>query len=325
MHNNKLKEYNIINRSFKKKLVFNLGDDAGFYSEFNNMVFAIVYCLKYEYQFILYSANANFRTKNGWTDFFEPFCNSTTFFLHKYFNKRQEKQKISGKKVLVYPLWCIYRLFSPNVYLTYELWNNFYNPAFEKEMFDIPTLNIKGSLRDASREIVNMIYNFNPPVRRKISTLVDGLKLPAKYCSMHIRRGDKNIEFNFVNIENYLDKLNQLGVEKNIFIFTDDYRVITEIKEKCADISIYTFTGKNEFGYIHSNFRQLSPKDKEEQMIKLFATIEVMTRSFFCIGAFTTNPGLFLGMRMPEQKFHSIQRKSWYQFDVEDIIDEMAK
>ena len=58
-----LEQYNRINSSFKKKLIFHLGAEGGFYSEFNNMISAILYCLKYKYKFILYSKDANFATK----------------------------------------------------------------------------------------------------------------------------------------------------------------------------------------------------------------------------------------------------------------------
>src|ERR1035437_1139999 len=129
----KLEQYNKINNSYKKKLVFHLGAEGGFYSEFNNMVAAILFCLKYEYKFILYSKDANFAAKNGWNDYFLPFCSQTTFFIHKKFNKRISKPKLSYKqKILVR----VYKYLNVNTYFTYELWNNFYSKDFDKEIFD---------------------------------------------------------------------------------------------------------------------------------------------------------------------------------------------
>lgn len=42
--NNELtfERYQALNRTFRKELIFHLGSDAGFYSEFNNMILAIM-------------------------------------------------------------------------------------------------------------------------------------------------------------------------------------------------------------------------------------------------------------------------------------------
>ena len=65
--------YRKVNGSFRKRLVFRAGIDAGFFAEFKYMVNAVVYCLQNKIQFYLYSRGANFG-KGGWSEFFEPFC-----------------------------------------------------------------------------------------------------------------------------------------------------------------------------------------------------------------------------------------------------------
>ena len=42
--NNELtfERYQALNRTFRKELIFHLGSDAGFYSEFNNMILAAI-------------------------------------------------------------------------------------------------------------------------------------------------------------------------------------------------------------------------------------------------------------------------------------------
>lgn len=68
----------------KDKLIFHLGHSAGFYSEFNNMVLAILYCKQHSIDFRLYSADANFGIRKGWRDYFLPFCaekkSNTSFY-----------------------------------------------------------------------------------------------------------------------------------------------------------------------------------------------------------------------------------------------------
>ena len=65
-----LVDYQKLNDSFKPTLVFHLGVEAGFFSEFNNMVLAMLYCLHHAIRFVLYSDNANFKVGKGWDNHF---------------------------------------------------------------------------------------------------------------------------------------------------------------------------------------------------------------------------------------------------------------
>lgn len=318
----RLEAYNKLNNSFEKKYIFNFGSENGFYSEFNNMVFGMIYCLKYKYQFILYSNDSKFKLHKGWEDFFKPFCKTVNSSFHKKFNKRMVAPRI---KIKHYPKWYTYKLFNKNTYLTYDLFNSFYNAEFEKESFDIPELGLKGNLRNVSREIVKMIYKFNDSTKTEIQKMVLDLNLPDYYCSINIRRGDKDTEFKFLSTNTYIEKLKEFSDLKDIFILTDDYTVIENLQKEYPGINFYTLVNKEERGYIHNDFLKLNAAKKKENLIKLFASIEIMAVSKFTIGTYTTNPGLFLGMRMPEDKFISIQKSSWYQFEKDDVKKYIVK
>ena len=69
-----LNKYKELNESYKPILVYHVGIDAGFFSEFNDLIFMILYCLEHKIQFKLYSDDANFGIEKGWQDYFEPFC-----------------------------------------------------------------------------------------------------------------------------------------------------------------------------------------------------------------------------------------------------------
>ena len=69
------KKYNKINDSYKEVCIY-LGIGTGFFSEFNNMVLAILYCLVNKIKFKLYLMNAKgFPNNKGWEEFFMPFAN----------------------------------------------------------------------------------------------------------------------------------------------------------------------------------------------------------------------------------------------------------
>ncbi len=320
---NRLAAYNQLNNSFQKKYIFNFGSEGGFYSEFNNMVFAIVYCLKYRYRFIMYSDNSKFKINKGWDDFFEPFCDEIgPSYFHKKFNKRIHAPSLVFKH---YPRWYAWKLLNKETLLTYELFGKFFNGDFEKEQFDFPELGIKGNLREVSREIVNMIYRFNPETQQDINKLIDQLELPAQYISINVRRGDKDTEFSIKPLSDYMDKAKELSGIKDIFVLSDDYAVLEELQKDYPENKYYTLVNPDDRGYIHGDFIKTGIEKKKADLIKLFASVEIMAASDLAIGTLITNPGLFLGMYMPEEKFISVQKQAWYQFERDDVESERVK
>ena len=315
-----LDAYKKLNNSFKKKLVFNLGSEMGFYSEFNNMVFAILYCLKYQYTFVLYTAGANFKFKDGWTDYFEPFCSSTNFSFHSKYNKRIVEPILSRRDL---PLLYLYRWLHPKTYFTYELWDKFYNANFEQEYFDIPALGIKGNLKEAATKIVEIIYRYNEKTKKEIQLLSDTLNLPAKYAGVNIRRGDKDTEFKFISIDAYMTKLKEVSNLNNVFLLTDDYITLAYLKKTYPQMRFYSFVDEDEKGYVHNNFIKSDSGERKKKMIQLFTSIELLCGADKFVGAFTANPGLFIAMRLDESKVYSVQKSSWYQFELDDVKDDV--
>ena len=317
---NLLSKYTVLNNSFKKEYIFHIGAKAGFYSELCNMVFAMLYCLKYEYKFTLYSKDANFAYDKGWTDFFLPFCEEKSFFLHKYYNTRNYKPQIRKYALL----WRAYRTLNKKSFLTYELWEKYFCKDFDNTFFDIPELGILGNLREASTIIVKMIYQYNDKTLKEIESYISDFALPDKYDSMQIRRGDKITECSLCPIEHYFDAATQTSGNKNTFILTDDYNVIEEAQHKYPNWHIMTLTSPDEQGYDHEAFIKRSSLEKKQKLIKLFSSIEIIRKSNYFIGTYTTNLGLFLGMIMPYDKIISVQKKEWFRFLEDDIKEQLS-
>jgi hypothetical protein len=132
MNDNFIERYNVLNNSFKRTLVFHAGASAGFFSEYNCMILAILYCLKNKIRFVLYSKDANFGYKDGWNDFFKPFCKQTTCFIHKHLNVRLFKTRHQHgfikwrlKGLFLQILARLIKIFTPFSYFTQDLWSDF--------------------------------------------------------------------------------------------------------------------------------------------------------------------------------------------------------
>lgn len=307
-----LKQYTKLNRSFKKTLVFHIGESAGFFSEYNCMILAMLYCLENKIRFVLYSKDANFGYKEGWNDYFEPFCDVTTCYIHHFFNVRPvsipwkaavENQKIIKWKIKRSFLSSCARLSKPIVpftYYTQDLWKHFFDNKMIVNTYDIPELNIKGDLVHACKKLIELTWRFNPESWIAIKGIMAKLSLPANYISCQIRSGDKDIETDLLPVEVYIDFFKKEVGAKNIFVLTDDYAIIEKLKKEYLSWNWYTLCDELEKGYFHSDFTENSSNIKKESMMKLFASVEFLRNSNKFIGTKTSNPSIFMALCCPE-------------------------
>jgi hypothetical protein len=306
--NHLIDEYDRLNSSFKKTLVFHLGVDAGFFSEYNNMILAMLYCLENKIRFVLYSRDANFGYDKGWTDYFMPFCEEESGQFHAKYNYRHPKNIFY---LALRPQIMFYHLSHKNTLLTYEIFNLAHNRNREQKHFYIPELGIDGGLQDACRVLLEMTWRYNPETQERITRLTSSLQLPATYAGVHIRGGDKVIEAPQQAVSEYLNKLLEVSGEKNIFILTDDYRFIDEWRLQSKEFVIHTLVGKDECGYFHREFEKQNRNFIKRSQDKLCASIDILSTAQTFIGTLSSNIGMYLGMRMPEEKVFGIDLDKW--------------
>lgn len=305
------KTYYDLNNSFKKKLVFHLGAEAGFFSEYNNMILAMLYCLDHKIKFVLYSEDANFGYKEGWNDYFLPFCDETKDKFHKKYNFRNHdylQSELTRNDRLKIKL---YKQLNRVDYLTQDLWLDIRNKSFENKIFQIPQLGINGDLRSACKVLIDMTWKYNSLISEKIEDLQNSLDLPPKYIGIHIRRGDKHTEQEEINISEYFDKVKDIENCNNAFVLTDDYTVISDIKRFYPDWNIYTLCRETERGYVHAEFQKADKEKIRDAHISLFASVDIISKAEYFIGTFGSNPGMYLGMRMNAYRCMSVDLDKW--------------
>jgi hypothetical protein len=300
-------QYSEINNSFKKKLVYHLGSEAGFFSEYNNMILAMLYCLKHNIKFELFSEDANFGIQSGWQDYFQSFCNESPYKYHIKLNHRHPRRQ--SLKESMFTFW--FKLTTKTSFLTYEIWPKFRNQNFENENFAIHGLKINGNVRDSARKLIDLTWRYNKSTANEVTKLIQSLKLPDNYVGIHIRGGDKYIEWEKVETNNYLNIIAENSIIKDIFVLTDDYRIVIELKQNYQDYSFFSLCNENEIGYFHSEFSKASNEMKRQDMIKLFASMDILSSSELFVGTFSSNPGMYLGMRMDSDKVKGVDLEKW--------------
>lgn len=297
------------------------------------MILAMLYCLDNKISFSLFSKEANFKIDKGWTDYFLPFCEEDFNSNHKRFNYRMPYIRITktGKKnhdlifnQIVNPIKnsfdplreelkkIIYFKKSRRFdYFTYHLWNKFRSHEMITKHFAIPELGIKGDIQDATSILIKLTWRFNKRTQDRVEKLISSVKLPPDYIGFHIRGGDKGKEYKIIEPYDYFQKALKLSPNRNAFVLTDDYRIIEELEIKLPEWHIYTLCGKGERGYMHKEFSKKSSEYKDENLIKLFSSVEILNKSELFIGTFSSNPGMYMGMRKPKSKCVGIDFESW--------------
>ena len=299
-------QYLQLNRDKKKTLIFHLGHSAGLYSEINNMVFAIIYCIQNNICFKLYSADANFREKDGWDDYFIPFCKEVRFRPLHYINGRTTTPTLGIKTKIYIP---IFRFLCKNTFLTQDLWDEI--RCIDKTFMPIRILDVNiNSFQEATKRIIHMIYRFNEQTRKKVDLLKESISIEGEYLGLHIRGGDKITECEIINVERYMDLANSLSTIHQIFVSTDDYRFFEELCKKYPDYKFFTISNSASKGYLQSNFVNSTPTDRRNSMINMFASMELLLESQHVICTYSSNIGMFLGMMM-EDRAHGVDFSEW--------------
>jgi hypothetical protein len=266
----------------------------------------MLYCLRHQIQFILFSKDANFGYRNGWTDYFLPFCDENTDDFHSKYNFRR-----AGIFKTCRPQVLLYHLFHRNTFLTFEILNRARDRRWEKVHFDIPELGINGNLRDACRVLINMTWRYNSFTQEQVQNLITSLHLPEHYIGFHVRMGDKITETNLFDVEEYIKKMPPDYPVKNAFVLTDNYLVIEQFQRLLNDWNIYTLCGKEERGYFHQEFQKQQSAFIRKSHETLFASMDILSESDLFIGTFNSNPGIFMGMKMDKQKVFGVDKQQW--------------
>lgn len=329
---NLAQKYKELNNSFTKHMIFHLGVEGGFFSEYNNMILAMLYCLDNSIRFTLYSSDANFGYHEGWTDFFLPFCQEDKNHYHSRYNSRRplHLNKISNIQIINF----VYnRMFNPLIkkmsrvqnrvvrrryfpesrtsYFTYELWDRFHSVDMEKVPYVIPALGIKGDITDAGKVLIDLTWRYQPVVEQQIDQIITAVALREPYVGFHIRAGDKFVEHELKQIHTYIEKAETLISLRTAFVLTDDYRIFMELKGQYPTWKFYTLCDEGSTGYYHNAFSKEDKTYKRDQHIKLFASVDMLSKAELFIGTFNSNVGMFLGMRLEKNKCFGIDFDKW--------------
>lgn len=316
--NNLKSNYQKINSTFKKKLLFHVGIEAGLFSELNNMMIAMCYCYMNKIQFLLYSDDANFTGGNGWNALFIPFCQQKHSKWNRYGNYRH-KSHFRFRRILL-PNLLFRRIIAPFMikrieqvdYLTQDIFDICSSDEFLNSYINWELFGMDGVVREEFAKLGKMVIDYSDGVRKEIEKIINSLYLPKEYVSIQIRGGDKIVEYEKLYDANQcfdmvLEKICKENIRiKSVFIFTDEYKNVIKLKQ-LSSWNVYSLTREDEKGYYNEKFNSLPWGEKRLDLVKLLAIIEICLNSDFHFGYAGSCTDDFISNVKSSKKYYSMK------------------
>ncbi len=292
--------YAKMNNSFERTLIFHVGTGAGLYSELGGMLEAMMWCYVNQVKFTLYADDATFADKKGWNEFFDEFCELNHNPLNKRGNYRFKGQMIKIKGILPFPviLPAIFSVFLRmtekfrggaivKLLLTQDVFSKSISNEFKLETHvKWDDFGIDGTVWPEYAKLKKFALRYNSETLKEINKKIQSLNLPENYTSVQIRGGDKIIEHEkLIDVHEILDSIDKWELPiKNLFIFTDDYRKVEAVKKARPSWNIYTLCREDEKGYYVDAFNKSEWSRRREDIVKVFAMVEICLNSDLHIG-----------------------------------------
>jgi hypothetical protein len=282
-----------LNRSFERRHLHRFGRGVGFCAEFNHCVTVLAKCLHERMQFCLDVGGTprGVAVARGWEDYFEPICDTvpnpvSVLNSDRLASRRYALVRPLARAVLMPVTGC--RSFAFDAITRARLRN-----------VNVPELDYAGDSLGLRNRLSAAMWRLQPEVRNEVMRRQGGL--PGSFdVALHIRRGDKSTEFDYVGVPAYLDALRPFtGGPVSAFVASDDDNAIEELRASApAGVEIFSPAQlakakrgpeSAKQGYDQATFNALPPERRRAEVLDLLTEIEIMRKARVFIGASTSN------------------------------------
>jgi hypothetical protein len=257
-------------------VVFKLTNHSGFFSIFFFLIKAYIYAKKNGYLFYIQHEDWIYTYEKGWHDYFK----SLNIF--------------DGKNI-----------FSKVIYYGHQ---NFLENSYKNN----PITLVEYTFNDYI-EAINEVFILNDDIIQKANTIVKSMA--PEFGSIFIRRGDKITSgespfFSTSNIFYYTNLLNY----KHIFVQSDSYDTILELKELLPSINIYSTVSESKKGCFHLNYFTMSKDKIKDDTEEMLVGLYICLKSKNCWTDDYSNVGRFLKLANSEKVLlYPLSKNDYYK------------
>ena len=268
---------------------------AGFCSELNNLLYALYYFQRHQLKYAIVSTNWISSGPEGWAQFFTSL--------------EREHRALSGRHRAILKLHSFesaLRRLLPNrlyEYVRPSLIRRGYNLLYNDFVVvrGRPTFHLVREYARQQRErdlsgfqrnlhhLSNSIWCIQPRIAAEVSRY---LPPTPHYTAIHVRRGDKitEREDREYAIDEYIQVLKNLPVpSRDLFIMSDDQRVVDEFRELLPECVIHRGPEKTTEGYSQHVFQSMDRNARIEATEQLIVEIEIARQATYFLGTFNSN------------------------------------
>ena len=282
-------KYQKLNRAYSKKLIFQL-TDRGFASEMNSLLLSVLYCLVFGEQLVIYDRNWN---SGRFKDYYKPFCKS----YYSLFRMPSLIFSSTGRRRQLYLR--IHKILYPNrELLTVDKWASIYGKEWQSKRIFIPDLDIDGDVFHALYILEKNLFQLNIQTSQILKSKIDSICV-SNISGIHVRRGDKLIrEAKHFDLEKYINEITKHADNvTKVFIATDTYEAIEELKIVYPAIEIISNCEKTDLGHFQKKFNNSSKEIRFNKTIGVILDILILTNCQVFVGTFSSNIGRLVHLK----------------------------
>ena len=291
-------DYTRVNDAFPQSVVFRVGSGAGFFSEVGGMIVSMMYCYHHKIRFTIFADT--FAGPEGWESFFEPFCPNKHNRLNARWNGREALGDGIKQRLL---LQTLKRTNGAELLTSDVFWKA--NGEFKTStVVDWPEFDIHGTTWPEYHKLFPLAMRFNAETRAAVDAVKARVPLPRPTYSIHIRSGDKITEQSeLLTVPFCIEQIESTKPDvQNLFVLTDDYTNIEELRRLRPAWNVLTLTSPEERGYWNAEFFAMPWEQRRENLITFFAIVEICVESDFHFGCEHSNIShIIRAVRRPEE------------------------
>jgi len=151
---------------------------------------------------------------------------------------------------------------------------------------DIPEYTIQQYI-----DTIKEIFVLQPRLQARVEETIQTIN--NEYTSLYIRRGDKANEVELISIDDVLNQTDIKDDGRAIFLKTDDYGVVEEIKNRFPSCTITSLTPATKRGADNATMLRWTPEERKEDTEELLVSAAVFTRAKVGWTYYRSNVGTF--------------------------------
>jgi hypothetical protein len=266
----------------------------GFGSEINTLLLAKAYARARGFQFVLCSQRWNARFERGWGDYFEP---SDREIVHPDPVDQESLRAVLTNK------WQRRVLFQSDVWS--EIWTQRF-PSYP--LIDPRTNRPANDFWTAIRAEMAQVWRPSAAVLAQVARhqAMISKALGLRYSAVHIRRGDKTLEAPNTTIDSYLRHLTQPELPRHVFVMTDDFSVIEELRAAVPEFVFASLCLPSQQGHEQIAFNSQTASKRYEETVRLIAELLIAANAERFFGTGTSNISRVLALLRGVDRVDSI-------------------